>query len=221
MNKLDEVAAMNELDAVTDITVEKYIKYRLSHQQDWFEKKSAWNQKWYKRLRIVEVVLAAGIPFASSQMEKFPTAVPIIVSLMAFLIAAISAILALFHFQDNWLQYRTTGEQLKREKFLFLTKSEPYDGEDPFHVLVKNVEEILGEENKSWGEKIKSADSEDIAKQVGQRVKELIAEEMSKQSEGVGGAVSEGTGDDAPPDVFPSRGPASPTSEESASGTQG
>ena len=147
---------------------QEYIEQRLDDQQTWYEDKSAWNQTWYKRLRMVEVVLAAGIPFVSSLIGKFPDSpnvVPIIVSMIAFLIAATSALLALYRFQDNWLQYRSTAEQLKREKFLFLTKNQPYDGEDAFHVLVDNVERILGVENSTWSEQIKSAATTNLVQQ--------------------------------------------------------
>ena len=147
---------------------QEYIEQRLDNQQTWYENKSAWNQSWYKRLRMVEVVLAAGIPFVSSLIGKFPDSpnvVPIIVSMIAFLIAATSALLALYRFQDNWLQYRSTAEQLKREKFLFLTKNQPYDGQDAFHVLVDNVERILGVENSTWREQIKSAATTNLVQQ--------------------------------------------------------
>ena len=147
---------------------QEYIEQRLDDQQTWYAGKSAWNQTWYKRLRMVEVVLAAGIPFVSSLIGKFPDSpnvVPIIVSMIAFLIAATSALLALYRFQDNWLQYRSTAEQLKREKFLFLTKNHPYDGEDAFHVLVDNVERILGVENSTWREQIKSAAATNLVQQ--------------------------------------------------------
>lgn len=135
---------------------DEYIQQRLDDQQAWYEAKSAWNQSWYKRLRVVEVVLAAAIPFVSSLMDKFPPA-PIIVSLMAFLIAGASALLAVYRFHDNWLQYRGAAEQLKREKYLFLTNTPPYDGDDAFHGLVVNVERMLGEESGSWREQAKSA----------------------------------------------------------------
>lgn len=135
---------------------EEYIRHRLEDQREWFEAKSAWNQSWYKRLRVAEAILAAAIPFVSSLMDRFPQ-VPVIVGLMAFLIAIASALLALYRFQEHWLQYRSTAEQLKREKFLFLTNSPPYGGEEAFHTLVLNVETILGQENSTWREQAKSA----------------------------------------------------------------
>ncbi|MCU0735918.1 MAG: DUF4231 domain-containing protein [Methylotetracoccus sp.] len=147
---------------------QEYIEQRLNDQQTWYEGKSAWNLAWYKRLRIVEVVLAAGIPFVSSLIGKFPespSVIPILLSLMAFLIAVSSALLALYRFQDNWLQYRTAAEQLKREKFLYLTKSPPYDGGDAFQGLVANVERILGEENNSWREQAQLAAAKEVMRQ--------------------------------------------------------
>jgi hypothetical protein len=145
-----EGGLMNEQD---------YLTKRLDDQRQWLEGKSAWNQTWYKRLRVVEVVLAAAIPFFSSLMGKFPESpnvIPILVSAMAFLIAAASALLALYRFQENWLRYRGTAEQLAREKFLFMTKTQPYDGSDAFQVLVAKVENILGEENSTWREEIRN-----------------------------------------------------------------
>lgn len=169
---------------------QEYIEKRLDDQQQWYEKKSAWNQTWFKRLRLVEIVLAAGVPFASSLMDKNPEVIPMVVSAMAFLIAAISAVISLSNFQDSWLQYRTAAEQLKREKFLFLTGSEPYNGDDPFHDLVQNVEKILGEENSSWREQNKSANSEDLAQQIGQRIKEIVAEQSSSTVAGMENAAT-------------------------------
>jgi len=164
---------------------QEYIEQRLDDQLAWYDGKSAWNQKCYKGLRMVEVVLAAGIPFVSSLIGRFPdspNAFPIIVSVIAFLIAAISALLALYRFQDNWMQYRNVAEQLKREKLLFLTKSQPYAGEDPFHVLVENIEKILGEENNTWREQVKSANTANLSQQVREQVKAIVAEETQKVS---------------------------------------
>ena len=66
------------------------------------------------------------------------------------LLAAITAILGLYKFQENWLEFRTTCESLKHEKYLFLTKSEPYDQEESFRLLVDRVESLISKENTAW-----------------------------------------------------------------------
>ena len=45
---------------------EKYIKERLQDQISWYDKKSQWNQKLFKRLTLAEIVAAALIPFLNN-----------------------------------------------------------------------------------------------------------------------------------------------------------
>jgi hypothetical protein len=52
----------------------------------------------------------------------------------------------LLHLQERWIEYRATAESLRREKFLFLTQTEPYDKDDAFHLLVQRVEALLSKE---------------------------------------------------------------------------
>jgi hypothetical protein len=52
------------------VTEQEYIEQRLNDQQEWYSRKASWNQTWYKRLRIVEIVLAAGVPFFSSLIKE-------------------------------------------------------------------------------------------------------------------------------------------------------
>jgi hypothetical protein len=132
------------------MTEQEYIEQRLDDQEQWYSKKSSWNQRWYKRLRFIEIVLAAGVPFFTSLISKDMAFMTYVVSALAFVIAAVSGLMAMEKFQENWVDYRSAAETLKREKFLFLTKSAPYDGPDPFHTLVQRVEEILARENATW-----------------------------------------------------------------------
>ena len=46
---------------------EDYLKERLDDQLEWYSKKSQLNQKWFKRLRLVEIISAAIIPFISKE----------------------------------------------------------------------------------------------------------------------------------------------------------
>ena len=72
---------------------------------------------------------------------------------MGVLIAVAVALSALFKYQENWIQYRVTSEQLKQEKFLFLTGSGPYgDSTKAFNTLVQRIEEIVSKEAGTWVE---------------------------------------------------------------------
>jgi hypothetical protein len=43
----------------------------------------------------------------------------------------------------SWIEYRATAESLRKEKFLFLAQTEPYDEDDAFDLLVQRVEDLV------------------------------------------------------------------------------
>jgi len=124
---------------------EEYIKGRLDDQLSWYSKKSRSNQKWFKGLRLIEITSAALIPFFSGM-----NASPYLISGLGVLITVIAAVTALFKYQEHWIEYRTIAEQLKHEKYLYLTRVQPYDSEDNFQQLVGRVESLISKENSSW-----------------------------------------------------------------------
>jgi len=60
------------------ISAEEYIEQRLSDQIGWYDRKSGTNQRWFKRLRFAEIVVAATIPFLSGFADNsFPIKIAI------------------------------------------------------------------------------------------------------------------------------------------------
>jgi len=143
---------------------QEYLEQRLDDQLDWYDGKSARNQTSYKILRTIELVTAAMIPLSAAVFNGMSWFAWLAAGLGA-IIAIASAISGLFRFQENWIQYRTTAEQLKHEKFLFLTRSEPYAGDDAFTLLVQRVEGLIARETSSWAQAVKK-DSDDKGKPV-------------------------------------------------------
>lgn len=133
-----------------------YIQQRLEDQIGWYSDKSAWNQARYKWLRLTEICSAAVIPFLSGMGDRVPCGAWVIGTL-GVLIALAAAAGSLFKFHENWIQYRTTAEQLKHEKFLFLTGTRPYDDEERFSSLVQRIESLISKENSTWAQVAKKA----------------------------------------------------------------
>lgn len=50
----------------------------------------------------------------------------------------------------NWILYRSTAESLKHEKYLFLAKAGPYEGEDALRTLAERIEELVSQEHAKW-----------------------------------------------------------------------
>jgi hypothetical protein len=137
------------------MTESEYLEKRLEDQIRWYSTKSQWNQKLYKRLRIVEITAACMIPFFVGYIDKPDDLFKVLTGLLGVTVAIVSGIVALFKFQENWIEYRTTSESLKHEKYLYLTNSEPYDVDDKFPLLVERLESFISKENTRWSQYIK------------------------------------------------------------------
>ncbi|MFN0299475.1 MAG: DUF4231 domain-containing protein [Burkholderiales bacterium] len=135
---------------------QEYIEQRVDDQIKWLSAKSRWNQDWFKRLRLCELILAAAIPFLAAYADA-DLYVKLAVALVGVIIAILAGMLALYRFQELWIEYRATAEALKREKMLFETKVDPYKGDDGFERFVMRIEGILGAENSRWAEATNSA----------------------------------------------------------------
>ena len=134
------------------MNTEEYINSRLDDQIKWYDRKSQISQNWHKRLRVAELVFAAFLPLLAGYINKYPLTMTITIGVLGVLIAVIAGLLGVFKFQENWVEYRTTCETLKKEKILFLANVEPYDMDDihRFKNLVQRVESLISKENTNW-----------------------------------------------------------------------
>lgn len=118
---------------------------RLTDQLDWYDAKSATAQQLYKRVKLVQLVVAATVPVVAA--FQFPAGVT---AALAALVVIGEGIQQLFQWQTNWLSYRSTAEALKHEKYLFLGSVDPYSGQDRATVLLERVEDIVSQEHRRW-----------------------------------------------------------------------
>jgi len=105
------------------------IKQRLDNQIEWYDSKSSGNQRTYRRLRGIEIVSAAAIPLvaAAQSIVQIPTAVAaILMALLGSVVTVCTGFLALGNYHENWIEYRTICETLRKEKFMYLTRSDLY-----------------------------------------------------------------------------------------------
>lgn len=119
---------------------------RLEDQISWYDKRSASNQRWYKVLKVIEIVAAAIIPFATGF-----SLTPWLTASLGVLIVVIEGLQHLYQYQQNWITYRSTCESLKHEKFLFLAEAGPYGEPDRREsLLAERVESLVSQEHAKW-----------------------------------------------------------------------
>ena len=120
---------------------------RLEDQIDWFDRKSVFHQRWYRRLKVLSIAAAALVPLLSGLDG---------LAFVAGLLGVVVVVEGLQHVNqhyDNWVRYRATCENLRHEKYLYLARSARYVGltdDEAFRVLAANVEAILSTEGEAW-----------------------------------------------------------------------
>lgn len=120
---------------------------RLEDQLDWYERKSASAQRAYKRVKALELVVAAIVPMlAGLSAPAWVTAGAAVVVVIA------EGMVQLNQWQTTWVLYRGTAEALKHEKYLHISEAGPYTGPDRDRVLAERVEGLVSQEHAKWTE---------------------------------------------------------------------
>lgn len=124
------------------------IMERLEDQIRWYDLKSGSNMRWYKRLKISEIVSAAIIPFLAA--SNIPRAV-IVIGGLGVLVTVFEGLLQLNQYHENWIRYRSTCESLKHERYIYLASAGPYAAaEKPRSLLAERIESLVSQEHAKW-----------------------------------------------------------------------
>lgn len=124
------------------------IMARLEDQIDWYDRKSSLNQRVFRRIKITEILAAALIPFVSVFRMQF---VSYTTAGLGVLITVLEGMLHLNLYQQNWINYRSTCEELKHEKYVYLGHAGPYASvNDPHALLAERVESLVSQEHAQW-----------------------------------------------------------------------
>ena len=127
----------------------EYVEKRYKEQSAYYSKAASKNQKKYKQLQWMLIILSAVTPilaaFDPKQMQ-----LPIII--ISALVAIFTAVLKTFQYQELWINYRATNELLKPEIYYYKFGVGPYaeEGIDKETLFVSRVESILDKEHVNW-----------------------------------------------------------------------
>jgi Protein of unknown function (DUF4231) len=132
---------------------------RLENQIAWYSAHSEQNQRWFKGLKVLQILVAAAIPVAAGL-----DAATWLLGGAGALIVVLEGLQQLQQYQQNWTTYRSTCERLKHEKFLFLARAGPYAGPPrPEALLAERVEGLVSQEHAAW-----TAHQEDASRPAGE-----------------------------------------------------
>ena len=140
----------------------QYFEQRLDDQIVWYDKKSSANQAAYKRLRLIEILAAVAIPLLAGYAQQ-SVYVGVAIGVIGLIVAVLAGIVSLYRFQENWNEYRATAEALTQEKYLYLARAEPYNGNQAFELLVQRVEALIKSETTGWAQAMQASGEVDKA----------------------------------------------------------
>lgn len=135
-------------DTTESLTDNDPIYARLEDQIDWYDRKSRSAQHIFKRMKIVEILAAAMIPFLAAVTFRYDK---LVTAGLGVLITILEGILHLNQYQQLWNTYRSTCESLKHEKYTYLAHAGPYAGAADAHALLaERVESLVSQEHAQW-----------------------------------------------------------------------
>jgi Ni/Fe-hydrogenase subunit HybB-like protein len=131
---------------------EEYLESRYREQIAWYDRKSVFNGKWFKVFQWGTITLASLTPvivvigFESS--NDYAKWLPVLTSV---LVAIFASAQKTFKFEENWINYRTTCETLKKEIYLYKAGVGEYSTtRDREGLFVERVEGLISRENTLW-----------------------------------------------------------------------
>jgi hypothetical protein len=135
-----------------ELTQENPTLMRLEDQILWYSRRSSANLRWFRMLKIIELMAAAMIPFLAtvpaSDLLSHPS---LVAGGLGILIVVLESFQGLFQFQNNWMNYRSTCEELKREKHLWMARAGTYAGTgNPDQLLAERIESVISAEHGRW-----------------------------------------------------------------------
>lgn len=140
--------------ATPDTPVVSPVTRRLDDQIDWYDRKSALNKRWYYRLKVFQILVAAAIPVIQIGVVNDGSAVTelaYVVGAMGALVVVVEGLQQLFQVHNSWTSYRSTCERLKHEKFLYEANAGPYAAAArPDALLAERVEGLVSQEHAAW-----------------------------------------------------------------------
>jgi hypothetical protein len=139
---------------------ESKVLARLDDQITWYNNKSMHCQRWFKGIKITEMLLASVIPLLAglsaagfNAVEKSPSYkwIPISTGILGLLVVFAQSLQNLNQYQHNWIAFRSTCEELKHEKYLYEANTAHYqNASDPCRLLADRVESLVSREHARW-----------------------------------------------------------------------
>ncbi|WP_051531128.1 DUF4231 domain-containing protein [Clostridiisalibacter paucivorans] len=127
---------------------DKYLAVRYQDQIKWYSDKATHYKRLYQLFQWLVVILSAIVPVLILIVPEEKELITVGISV---LLTIGTSGLKTFKFQENWINYRTISETLKKEKYFYDAGLDDYSRcEDRMSTFVERVESLISRENSMW-----------------------------------------------------------------------
>ncbi len=132
-----------------------YLEDRLEGQRKWHSDKASLNKNRYQLVEMITIIAGATIPVINVIDFEFinEPSIRFLSALIGAIIVVAAGLSKLFKFQENWINYRTLSETLKREQEFYRYEVGDYDARSDqkrLKLLVQRVENILASATEQY-----------------------------------------------------------------------
>lgn len=133
----------------SQMSVNGYLDERLAQYQGWYDRKAVKMKALHLRLRTMSVIGGAIVPVLVNVSVPYVNVLTTMLSLMVVVLVSLESV---YHFREQWKNYRSTEQALGHERVYFITRCGSYEGlheAEAFRLLVERVESMIAAENAS------------------------------------------------------------------------
>ena len=152
-----------KLRPYASISQEEYIAERFNSMRGWYDKKAGSTKNLYLRMRAASVIGGAIVPVLINMHFNFipEILIDLLTTAISLLVVIFVSLESVFHYREQWKNYRSTEQLLATEYFKFVSGEGPYDiseksgkqetllKKEAFLKFVSRVEGIIERENAS------------------------------------------------------------------------
>lgn len=153
-----EVLAMrsDEKSSLGPISPESYIADRVVQYREWYDKKAVRMKSRYLYMRAFSVVGGGIVPVLANVSFSYSvfgiSVIQTLLTVVSLLVVIVVSLESVFHYREQWKNYRSTEQLLGHEEFLYRSRVGRYVGIDDqhaFRLFVERVEEAIAIENSA------------------------------------------------------------------------
>jgi hypothetical protein len=129
---------------------EEYIIERINQFRAWYDKKASSAKKKYQSMQAATVLGGAVVPILINISDE--TWMKYVNSVISLGVIVLISLETVYHFREQWKNYRSTEQLIAKEYFNYVSGEGPYRNlspKDAFLQLVERVENAIESENAS------------------------------------------------------------------------